>query len=1208
VPPTSTVAGLTALLLQRSTALQHLVDRDDVALDVTAPASARSVLLAALAGARSEDLLVAVTATSRESDDLAAELGDLLDRADVAVYPAWETLPHERLSPRSDTVGHRMAVLRRLVHPVDGVGRGRPRVLVTPVRALLQPQVAGLADLEPVELAVGDEVELDELVRRLVALGYHRVDLVERRGEVSVRGGLVDVFAPTDDHPRRIELWGDEVAEIRAFAVTDQRSLEPVDGFYAPPCRELLLTPDVRDRARAAIPAHPHVADLLAKLAEGVAAEGMESLAPLLVPGMELLLDVLPADALLLVCDPERVRRRAHDLAATDAEFAEASWAAAAEGGQAPVDLAAASFRALADVRAHALHRGQRWWSTSPFESDAATATQAPVAGPASDGLGAGEGDDLGGVPTATLGWRPAPAFHGDVPAAVAQVRAWQAEGGVSVLLAAGQGTVQRAVEVLAEAGVPARAAKAVTADTVAQVLPGCLTSGFVDPASQVAVLTEKDLTGRDPSGGRAAPRMPSRRKHQVDPLTLAAGDFVVHDQHGVGRYVQMTQRTVAGATREYLVIEYAPGKRGQPPDRLFVPTDQLEQVTRYVGGDSPALDRIGGADWAKRKGRARKAVREIAAELIKLYAARQAAPGRAFGPDSPWQRELEDAFPFVETPDQLTTIDEVKRDMERAIPMDRVIAGDVGYGKTEIAVRAAFKAVQDGTQVAVLVPTTLLVQQHLQTFSERYAPFPLQVKALSRFQTDAEAEAVRAGVTDGTVDVVIGTHRLLTGDVRFHDLGLVVVDEEQRFGVEHKERLKHLRANVDVLTMSATPIPRTLEMSITGIRDMSVIMTPPEERHPVLTYVGGYDEKQVAAAIRRELVREGQAFFVHNRVATIEKVASRLANLVPEARVSVAHGQMPEHTLEQVIVDFWERRSDVLVCTTIVETGLDIANANTLVVDRADLLGLAQLHQLRGRVGRGRERAYAYFLYPRETPMTETAHQRLATIAQHSELGAGMQVAMKDLEIRGAGNLLGGEQSGHIADVGFDLYVRMVGEAVAEYRGELPDDEPEMRVDLPVDAHLPHDYVQSERLRLEAYRRLSEAADAAAVDAVAEELRDRYGEPPQPVANLLAVARLRTLARSRGLREVVLAGQQVRFAPLALPDSMRVRLARLYPKAVAKPALDLVLVPRPKEPGVTGHPVSGLPLLEWAASVIRELTPEPPAAAVPSASLEASS
>jgi transcription-repair coupling factor (superfamily II helicase) len=1153
-------------------------------LDVSAPTTARALLVGALAvddpGAARP--VLAVTATAREAEDLVAELGDVMDGDDVALYPAWETLPHERLSPRSDTVGQRMAVLRRLAHPDDAPGRRRPRVVVTPIRAVLQPQAAGLGDIAPVLLRVGSEIDLDDLVRALADAGYQRVDLVERRGEFTVRGGLVDVFPPTADHPRRVELWGDEVAEIREFAVADQRSLGVVDEVFAPACRELLLTDEVRRRAAALAEQHPELAELLTKVAHGTAVEGMESLAPALLETMELLVDVLPTDTLVLVCDPERVRARAHDLAATDAEFKEASWAAAAGGGEAPVDVSGASFVSLADVRAHALARGQAWWSTSPFTSAADDAAAPTV--------------DEHAVPSVSLGWLPVPGLRGDQSAALDQVRDWLRRGWVTVLLAAGQGTLARAAEVLADEGIPARISTEVSGDPVVHLCAGRTASGMIDPAAGLAVLTERDLTGRDPAGARREGALPSRRRHQVDPLSLQPGDFVVHDQHGVGKYVEMRRREVGGALREYLVLEYAPGRRGQPADRLFVPTDQLELVTRYVGGDTPALDRIGGSDWAKRKGRARKAVRQIAGELIQLYAARQAAPGRAFAPDTPWQRELEDAFPFVETPDQASTIDEVKRDMERPVPMDRVIAGDVGYGKTEIAVRAAFKAVQDGTQVAVLVPTTLLVQQHYQTFSERYAPFPMVVKALSRFQSDTEAEAVRAGVADGTVDVVIGTHRLLTGDVRFRDLGLVVVDEEQRFGVEHKERLKHLRANVDVLTMSATPIPRTLEMSITGIRDMSTIMTPPEERHPVLTYVGPSDDKQVAAAIRRELLREGQVFVVHNRVATIEKVAARLRDSVPEARIAVAHGQMHEHTLEQVIVDFWERRSDVLVCTTIVETGLDIANANTLVVDRADLLGLSQLHQLRGRVGRGRERAYAYFLYPREQSMTDTAHQRLATIAQHTELGAGMQVAMKDLEIRGAGNLLGAEQSGQIADVGFDLYVRMVGEAVAEYRGDGGGEPESMRVELPVDAHLPHDYVPSERLRLEAYRRLSEAADDAAVAAVADELRDRYGEAPEPVLNLLAVARLRTLARERGLREVVLAGQQVRLAPLVLADSTKVRLARLYPKSVVKASIDTVLVPRPKEDGIGGRPLIGAALLAWAEQVIRDLTPQPAA------------
>ena len=595
----------------------------------------------------------------------------------------------------------------------------------------------------------------------------------------------------------------------------------------------------------------------------------------------------------------------------------------------------------------------------------------------------------------------------------------------------------------------------------------------------------------------------------------------------------------------------------------------------------------MGGSDWQKTKGRARKAVRQIASELIRLYSARMATSGYAFGPDTPWQRELEDAFPYVETPDQLASIDEVKADMEKPVPMDRLICGDVGYGKTEIALRAAFKAVQDGKQVAVLVPTTLLVQQHLETFSERFAPFPVTVKALSRFQTDGEAKAVVASITDGTADVVIGTHRLLSGSVRFKSLGLVIVDEEQRFGVEHKETLKQLRTDVDVLAMSATPIPRTLEMAVTGIREMSTLATPPEERHPVLTYVGGYDEKQVTAAIRRELLREGQVFYIHNKVDSIDRTASRIRDLVPEARVAVAHGKMAEHQLEEVIVDFWERRFDVLVCTTIVENGLDISNANTLILERADLLGLSQLHQLRGRVGRGRERAYAYFLYPPERPLTDTATDRLQTIAQHTDLGAGVHIAMKDLEIRGAGNLLGGEQSGHIAGVGFDLYVRLVSDAVSEFRDGPSQDLPEMKIELPVDAHLPHDYVPHERLRLEAYRKLAAAETAEAVDEVRAELVDRYGEPGEPVENLLSVARFRVHARRAGVAEVSAQGNHVRFAPVELRESQQLRLKRLYPGTLVKPAVRSILVPRPTTARVGGRPLRDTEVLDWARSLI---------------------
>jgi transcription-repair coupling factor (superfamily II helicase) len=531
---------------------------------------------------------------------------------------------------------------------------------------------------------------------------------------------------------------------------------------------------------------------------------------------------------------------------------------------------------------------------------------------------------------------------------------------------------------------------------------------------------------------------------------------------------------------------------------------------------------------------------------------------------------------------------------------MDRLICGDVGYGKTEIAVRAAFKAVQDGKQVAVLVPTTLLAQQHYNTFTDRMGQFPLEIRQLSRFQTPKETEQTLAKAADGTADIVIGTHRLLQTSTRFKNLGMVVVDEEQRFGVEHKEYLKQLRTAVDVLTMSATPIPRTLEMAITGIREMSTIATPPEERHPVLTFVGAQDDRQVAASIHRELLRDGQVFYLHNRVESIDRAARRIRELVPEARVAVAHGQMGEDTLEKVMIGFWEKEYDVLVCTTIVESGIDIPNANTLIVERADLLGLAQLHQIRGRVGRGRERAYAYFLYPRDKPLTEHAHERLATIAQHTELGAGMYVAMKDLEIRGAGNLLGGEQSGHIEGVGFDLYVRMVGEAVQQFKGERPaEEEVDVKIDLPVDAHLPHDYIGVERLRLEMYRKLASARTPAELDEAVVEMRDRYGEPPAAVANLVAVARFRTTARLYGLTDVSVQGKHVRFAPLALPDSKQLRLKRYHPDAVYKLATEQVSVPRPSTRRVGGEALRDQALLEWCVQLLKDVLGDPvPAAA----------
>ena len=560
-------------------------------------------------------------------------------------------------------------------------------------------------------------------------------------------------------------------------------------------------------------------------------------------------------------------------------------------------------------------------------------------------------------------------------------------------------------------------------------------------------MLTESDVTGR-----RRPHRQARTRARPVDGFfdDLAPGSYVVHRQHGVAVYGGMVTRTMGGATRDYLLLEYRGG------DRLYLPTDQIELLTPYAGGDSPSVSRLGGSEWQKARSRARAAVHEIAEELVALYRRRLEVSGHAFGPDTPWQAELESSFPFVETVDQLRAIEEVKEDMERPLPMDRLVCGDVGFGKTEVAIRAVFKAVQDGFQAAVLVPTTLLASQHAQTFAERYAPFPMRVELLSRFLTNAQAKAVLGGLADGSVDVVVGTHRLLGEDVTFKKLGLLVVDEEQRFGVTHKESIKAMADGVDVLTLTASPIPRTLEMALTGIRDLSMVNTPPAARRPILTHVGEYEEAAASEAIRRELLREGQVFYVHNRVQDIEAAAQRVHGMAPEARVAVAHGQMDEGSLEQVVLDFWEGLYDVLVCTTIIESGIDMPTVNTLVVDRADLLGLGQLHQLRGRVGRAGQRAYAYLFHPVDRVLSEQAYERLRTIGDHTELGSGFKIALRDLQIRGAGNLLGRDQSGHIAAIGYDLYVQMVSEAVADLKGEPRPQPVELKLDLPDAAHLP--------------------------------------------------------------------------------------------------------------------------------------------------------
>jgi len=1160
---------------------------DEGGADVVVPDVARAFLLAGIAnadldpggargGAGPHGLILAVTATSADAEALAADAAAFLGLERVAVFPAWETLPHEPLSPRSETVARRLALIHRLARQAAGEPPETPEqapltLLATPARAVMQPLAPGLDTIEPVRVARGDQMDLEDLLERLVAAGYERTDMVERRGEVAVRGGLVDFFPPGDDHPVRVEFWGDEVEGIRAFAVASQRSLTELPAALAFPCRELRLTAAERQRARQLAAEFPAAGELLSQVADGLAVEGLESLLPLLFDELRLLPDYLPGGAVLALVDPKRTGDRAEEVRVQAEEAAQASWAAAAEGGRAPVE--GAGYRPLAEVLAGS---GRPVLRVGPF--------------------------DPGGPRILRVDAHAVEPYRANVTRVAADARALAADGYTVLLCTEGAGPAERLRDVLRDEGLPLPLAAEPPAAGAA-VGTAALLNGFRIPELKLALLAEGDLYGTRRQTREQA-RMPATRHR--DPQAggavaleeLQPGDVVVDAVHGIARYVGMEHRTVAGAERDYLLLAYDQG------DRLYLPSEQVQMISRYVGGESPKLSRLGSRDWDRQKARVRRKVREMAAELVRLYSARMASPGHAFGPDTPWQRELEDTFPFPETPDQLSAVEQIKADMEAPVPMDRLLCGDVGYGKTEVAVRAAFKTVMDGKQVAVLVPTTLLAQQHNATFSERFAPFPVKVGMLSRFASRQEQDEVIAAMADGTMDLVIGTHRLLSADAKWADLGLVVVDEEHRFGVAHKEHLKQLRTEVDVLTLTATPIPRTMEMAISGIRDMSVMETPPEERHPVLTFVGPYDEATAANAIRREMLREGQTFFVHNRVDTIARVAARVRQLVPDARVGVAHGQMSEEQLERIMIDFWDKAYDVLVCTTIIESGIDIPTANTLVVDRADTLGLAQLYQLRGRVGRSRERAYAYLMYPPERSITESSHQRLAAVATHQDLGSGMAIAMKDLEIRGAGNLLGADQSGHVALVGYDLYMQMLAEAVAEMRGRPIEQPKELKLEVPVDAHLPAGYIPRERLRLEAYRRLGGSTAVDAVAALAAELADRYGPPPPPVRNLLALAGVRAQATAVGLDEVVCFGGRARLAPVRdLPESKRVRLDRLYRGAVWKAAEQSLVVPLPE----TGPEPGGVsPLPAWLSELLEGVLDAPPAPDLPAATRSA--
>ncbi|HEY5245100.1 MAG TPA: transcription-repair coupling factor [Acidimicrobiales bacterium] len=1207
--PTPSTAPLAALppLLRQESALARVVGLADATLAVPGPAQA--FVLAGLARLSDRRPLLVVTATATAAVRLAGDLACFVPPDDapaatedsgggagggagtrhvgaladpVVLLPAWETLPFERVSPEVGTMGQRMAALWHLGMGHLGMGHlgmghrdtaapapkdagsgidglAGPRIVVASVRAMLQRLVPWDEMPPPLVVRAGAVLDAAATVATLVAAGYRREHQVEHRGEVAVRGGIIDVFPSTSDLPVRIDLWGDEVDRLTVFDVADQRSIGDLDSVAVFGCRELLPTPAVQARAAELVTSEPWGRAQWEKLADGQVFDGMESWLPWLHPAEHLLTDLLPPAAQVVLVEPRRVRDRAIEL--VDEEAALADTLAATWGATPGVESAGGTEGA-----------GERFprlylpYDRLLAESSAPVLSLVSVAeGPATPAVTVRGFDPVAGDPS-----RLASQVTGLV------------DGGYSVTLCsptdAGAG---RLSTVLAEEGVTAPLSSDAVGSPGVRVVAAPLGAGFAVPDARVAVLSESDVTGR------RTPHRPARpRARPTDGFfdDLAPGSYVVHRQHGVARYAGVTTRAVGGTTRDYLVLEY----RGS--DRLYLPVDQIEAVTPYSGGEAPTLSKMGGADWQRARAKARAAAGEIADELVELYRRRAAVEGHAFGPDTPWQAEMEGAFPYTPTADQLRTVAEVKADMELPRPMDRLVCGDVGFGKTEVAVRAVFKAVQDGKQAAVLVPTTLLASQHFQTFADRFAAYPVRVELMSRFLSNAQAKKVVDGLADGSVDVVVGTHRLLAQDIAFRDLGLLVVDEEQRFGVTHKEAVKRLTAGVDVLTLTASPIPRTLEMALTGIRDLSLVNTPPADRRPILTYVGEQDDAAVSEAIRRELLREGQVFYVHNRVADIDAAARRLGRLVPEARVAIAHGQMDEGSLEQVVLDFSERQYDVLVCTTIIESGIDMPSVNTLVVDRADRLGLGQLHQIRGRVGRSNQRAYAYLFHPVDQVLSEQAYERLRTVGEHTELGSGFKIAMRDLEIRGAGNLLGSDQSGHIAAVGYDLYVQLVAEAVAEARGEPRPVPTTISLDVPGDAHLPADYVPAEDARVEGYRRLASVTTTADVDDIAAEWADRFGPLPGPAEGLLALARLRVACLAAGVTDVAVQAARVggarhpvaRLSPLTLPASAQVRLRRLMPGATYREEQRQLVVPL----DAAGRPADAL------RSLLAELVP----------------
>ncbi len=1096
---------------------------------------ARAVAAAHLVRAHGERPVLVLVPSAKAGDafldDLRAALGDPTENGRVRVFPHHDTHPYERFSPQPFLVAQRMDALYRWLASAEPAAAVEPApVVVAPWTALaLRVPARASVRARSVHLEVGQTIDRDALVQILVSAGYTRVPLVEERGELAVRGGILDLYPPQRARPLRVELLGDEVESIREFDPASQRSQQTLGYAVAPPPQEILLdrslvierSDTIRELARSQGIEARAVDELVNALLRGHLPPGVEALAPLLQPALETVLDFLPRDTLIVVDDPEAGRDSLLKYAATMLE----DFDMAIERGRVvspPDELALNADDLLQQIRERKPVGLERLDIVEPRGREERYTVRATGHDELRRALAK---ERTGETPLAPL---------------VERIAGWRESRWRTVLTASSLSQAERLRHLLAEHGIDTRAVteprpvwRWSRAGRV-EVRIAHVSKGFVLPIEALAVVTEEEIFG---------PREKRRARSQwpeaaaVESLGhLAPGDYLVHAEHGIGIYRGLVKLTLRGVEDEFLRIAYAEDAR------LFVPVHRLNLIHRYAGSDGqvPRIDRLGGSTWEKAKRSIRKSMRDMAAELISVHAARELAPGHAFSPRDSLLEEFEATFPYEETPDQLAAIEETLADLQRPKPMDRIVCGDVGYGKTEVAVRATFRAVMDGKQVAVLVPTTILCQQHEATFRQRFDGYPVVIESLSRFRGDRDARNVREGLADGKIDVVIGTHRLLQKNVRFRDLGLLVVDEEHRFGVAHKERIKQLKKTVDVVTLTATPIPRTLQLAFTGLRDLSVIETPPADRLAIRTQLSRFSESMVREVILREMRRGGQIFYVHNRVKSIGAVHEMLTRTLPEARIIVAHGQLPERELESRMLRFLDGEADVLLCTTIIESGLDIPRANTIVIDQADKLGLAQLYQLRGRVGRSSQRAYAYLLIPKQEALSNDAERRLEAIQDLSELGSGFRLANLDLEIRGAGDLLGEEQSGNVATVGYDTYMEMLQETIDELRGEVHEPELDPEIRLPVSARLPEDYVADVSQRLVLYKRLASCRDDAEVGRIGDELLDRFGPLPDVATHLIEVIRLKILARRLGVvvvdtqaDELVLtAGEQSKVDP----------------------------------------------------------------------------